>query len=107
MVWGKQLASNNYTDAPADFSLNLVRSARKGTGDTKTEWYSLFSTHFGITSAHTNPPPRRPNKRWGVLGRALVPNGVVLPVQHSFRDHQRANKATFTFPISTIPIDTL
>ena len=32
-----------------------------GTGDTKTKCYYLFSTHFGITSAHTNPSPRSPN----------------------------------------------
>ena len=34
--------------------------ARKGTGDTKTKWYYLGSTHFGITSAHTNLSPRNP-----------------------------------------------
>ena len=39
--------------------------ARKSTDDTKTECYYLFSSHFGITSAHTNPPPRSPNTALG------------------------------------------
>ena len=34
--------------------------ARRGTGDTKTECYCLFSTHFGITSEHTKPHSHSP-----------------------------------------------
>ena len=80
-------------------------SARKGTGDTKMKWYYLGSTHFGITSEHTNPSPwerqvhtfltlayNRPTtngdqvhhvEKKGVPGRALViQKRMVLPGEH-------------------------
>ena len=34
--------------------------ATKSTGDTETEWYHLFGTHFGIASAHTKPHSNSP-----------------------------------------------
>ena len=51
-----------------------------------------FSTHFGITSAHTNPSPRIPNTALGGArkgtGDTKIQNGVLLPVQHSLWDPQ-------------------
>ena len=46
--------------AQANKKIRSSGDARKGTGDTKTKWYYLGSTHFGITSAHTNLSPRNP-----------------------------------------------
>ena len=49
------------TDAPAKLALLILRVATKGTGDTKTEWYYLFSTHFENSSVNTKHSPRSSN----------------------------------------------
>ena len=58
---------------PSTRKLNTaLGGARTGIGDTKTQRYYLFSTHFGIASVHTNPAPTNQIQRSEVLGRALV-----------------------------------
>ena len=79
IVWEKQQATT--TDAPAELIFETLstptlhrgapntglRGARKGTGDTKTECYYLFSTHFGTTSEHTKPHSHSPHQQYPLI----------------------------------------
>ena len=53
-------------------SNTALGGARKSTGDTKTRWYYLFSTHCGIAHAHTNASPGKPITALQGAQRALV-----------------------------------
>ena len=56
-TWGAATTDQSLK-VPKLTMLRKKRGARKGTGDTKKEWYYLGSTHFWTTSAHTNVSPR-------------------------------------------------
>ena len=71
-LWDRQCPHQPFTEELQYSSNTAFGGARKGTGDTKTGCYHLFSIHCGIASADTIPSPRNSNTALGRLGGALV-----------------------------------